>query len=204
MFSYLKSRWLLIPTFAIDFSSSNGLQTKKGTLHSLKNLNDYEASLYQVGSIFEKLSFDNAFITYGFGAYLPEERKISNCFPLNGNSKNPQIYGTIADVNSVYKEKLQSITLAGPTYFNPLLKRFLKNVRKVRDFKVYNVLMILSDGFIHDFEDSKETIVDLSEYACSIVIVGLGVEKFNMMEEFDGDDKVLTDRRGRQVRRDIV
>ena len=82
---------------------------------------------------------------------------------------------------------LNDVTLAGPTYFNPVLKQFYKNVNKLRNYKLYHILLLLTDGMIHDLEEAKKTIVDLSAYPCSIIIVGLGIDTFKHMEELDSD-----------------
>ena len=69
---------------------------------------------------------------------------------------------------------------------------------------VYNVLLLLTDGVIHDMPQTKQLLVDLSELPCSVIIIGVGNADFSMMEELDGDDGVLRDNRGRPVKRDIV
>ena len=69
---------------------------------------------------------------------------------------------------------------------------------------VYQILLILTDGVIFDMDETKSALVDLSELACSIIIVGVGSADFSQMEELDGDDGVLRDARGRKCARDIV
>jgi hypothetical protein len=43
------------------------------------------------------------------------------------------------------------------------------------------VLLILTDGEIHDMDAVKQLIVSNSGLPCSIVIMGVGSEKFEMM-----------------------
>ena len=51
----------------------------------------------------------------------------------------------------------------------------------------------------------KRLIVDASNLATSIVIVGIGEsEEFELMEELDSDDIILCDDDGRKSARDIV
>ena len=52
--------------------------------------------------------------------------------------------------------------------------------------------------------ETKELIVDLSNYACSIIIVGIGNADFETMEELDSDKQRLKDKKGRVCKRDIV
>ena len=68
----------------------------------------------------------------------------------------------------------------------------------------YNVLLILTDGTIHDMAYAKKRIVDLALFPASIIIIGLGDADFENMEELDGDDVRLTDDDGRVASRDIV
>jgi len=68
----------------------------------------------------------------------------------------------------------------------------------------YQVLLILTDGAIHDMEVVKARIVDASKLPTSVIIVGVGEADFSLMEELDCDGKLLTDSNGRQASRDIV
>lgn len=68
----------------------------------------------------------------------------------------------------------------------------------------YHVLLILTDGEIHDMPLTKDIIVEASGLPLSIIIIGVGTEKFKMMKELDGDKAVLRDTHGRATQRDIV
>jgi hypothetical protein len=46
---------------------------------------------------------------------------------------------------------------------------------------MYNVLLILTDGIIHDMNEVRERIIDSSVLPTSIIIVGVGEENFGMM-----------------------
>ena len=106
----------------------------------------------------------------------------------------------------LYHKAVRKTTLAGPTYFAELLKRFLNLIQYEREKydKTYSVLLILTDGCIHDMPETKQLIVELSYKPCSIVIIGIGEEDFSEMETLDADTKVLVDRFGRPAARDIV
>jgi hypothetical protein len=108
----------------------------------------------------------------------------------------------------VYRQTLPSIKFSGPTYFGPVLEAFLGHCRKQQGGikpTNYNVLLILTDGTIHDMPRTKQLIVELSELPCSIIIVGLGDAEFDNMHELDGDgSNKLCDESGRVCLRDIV
>jgi len=68
----------------------------------------------------------------------------------------------------------------------------------------YQILLILTDGEIHDMARVKQLIVDASSLPTSIIIVGIGQEEFELMVELDSDEQILTDHDGRKCMRDIV
>ena len=47
--------------------------------------------------------------------------------------------------------------------------------------------MILTDGIITDFEETKSAIVSASELPMSVIIIGVGDEDFSAMEALDSD-----------------
>ena len=50
----------------------------------------------------------------------------------------------------------------------------------------------------------RDLVCQAADLPVSIIIVGVGNEKFEMMQKLDGDDEPLTDRRGVKCSRDIV
>lgn len=96
--------------------------------------------------------------------------------------------------------------LGGPTLFNPLLKnisKFTHDNAKLHPDN-YTVLLILTDGDIHDMSDTVDTIVASSSLPLSIIIVGVGNENFSKMITLDSDDKKLRSSSGKLAKRDIV
>eukprot|EP00349_Pseudokeronopsis_sp_Brazil_P010849 CAMPEP_0202980734 /NCGR_PEP_ID=MMETSP1396-20130829/86602_1 /ASSEMBLY_ACC=CAM_ASM_000872 /TAXON_ID= /ORGANISM="Pseudokeronopsis sp., Strain Brazil" /LENGTH=54 /DNA_ID=CAMNT_0049720891 /DNA_START=1003 /DNA_END=1167 /DNA_ORIENTATION=- len=51
---------------------------------------------------------------------------------------------------------------------------------------------------------TKQLIVDSCDLPLSIIIVGVGNEKFDKMKELDGNEEVLRDASGKAAPRDIV
>jgi len=58
---------------------------------------------------------------------------------------------------------------------------------------LYNILLIITDGEIHDMPQTKSLIVQASKMPLSVIIVGVGQEKFKMMKELDSDGQALRD-----------
>jgi hypothetical protein len=68
----------------------------------------------------------------------------------------------------------------------------------------YFVLLILTDGEIHDMQDTIDLIVKGAHLPLSIVIVGLGDDRFENMIRLDADEEPLIDSEGNRMVRDIV
>jgi len=67
----------------------------------------------------------------------------------------------------------------------------------------YQVLLILTDGEIHDMQFTVDLIVSAAGLPLSIIIVGVGNADFANMVTLDGDNG-LTDSKGHRCPRDIV
>ena len=65
------------------------------------------------------------------------------------------------------------------------------------------MLLILTDGEIHDMNETKNVIVENSFLPISVVIVGIGNADFSKMCELDGDNGLYASN-GKKSPRDIV
>ena len=202
---YLRSGWAVSLVAAIDYTASNGEPSTPNSLHALNGNNQYEQALMNVGMVVEPYDSDKSFPVFGFGG-IPRHlgiNQVNHCFSMNGNMHNPEIVGIQAIVET-YKQTLPSIGLGGPTLFAPLLSEFKKYVESMAASCTYQVLLLLTDGTIHDMPQTIDLVCALSELPCSIIIVGVGNADFEAMEELDGDGGRLRDSRGRECARDIV
>ena len=95
--------------------------------------------------------------------------------------------------------------LAGPTYFAPLMSEAFKLARicKNEGSSIYQILLILTDGEIHDMDATVDLIVANTDVPISIIIVGVGAADFGNMVRLDGDNG-LFDSKGQKAMRDIV
>lgn len=50
------------------------------------------------------------------------------------------------------------------------------------------ILLILTDGAIHDMEECKDSLIKAAYLPMSIIIIGVGNADFSLMDELDGDD----------------
>lgn len=135
------------------------------------------------------------------------EKRASHFFPLSGKWENTSGNG-IEGVFEIYTNLVNSnkIRMSGPTLFAPMLdninKMAYENMKK--DPYCYSILLIMTDGVIHDMEETIEKVIDGAYLPLSIIIVGLGCEDFTYMEILDSDNYALRDQNGRVNERDII
>mmetsp|Transcript_23590 Transcript_23590/g.23259 ORF Transcript_23590/g.23259 Transcript_23590/m.23259 type:complete len:133 (-) Transcript_23590:188-586(-) len=127
---------------------------------------------------------------------------VSHCFNLNG-SPDPRIRG-FSNIFSTYKAAISNLCLSGPTRFSSFLKTLVAYVRSKLHLKIYHVMIVLTDGVIHDKEETTDLIVELSKYPVSLIIVGIGSDNFEAMKFLDSDSHILRNKSGEPAMRDIV
>jgi len=145
---------------------------------------------------------------FGFGAKPQKGGQTSHCFNLNQVVGHPKpVVGTPNELFAVYNQILQKVEFHGPTFFEPLLKTFIEesNLKFKANNNHYGVLLILTDGFIHDMDETIDLLVDSSATSpVSIIIVGIGKEDFADMHKLDSDSQALVNGKGVKAARDLV
>jgi len=177
---------------AIDFTYSNGTASNPTSLHYNGENNQYLQAIKAVGEILCEYDSDHKYPFFGFGGVPPNQTEVSHCFPLNGNSSNPEIQ-TIDSVIETYKDQVNQIKFLGPTYFAPVIKAAKEQVKACADQKMYHILLVLTDGEIHDMKETIEEVAEIAQdnLPMSIIIVGVGDEDFANMVKLDGDDVAI-------------
>ena len=99
---------------------------------------------------------------------------------------------------------MKGTSLSGPTYFKRILEVILERLKNPPGPNMYQILLILTDGIIHDMPETKNLIVECAKYPLSIIIVGIGNADFSNMVVLDGDDVRLRNTKGEAAVRDIV
>lgn len=190
-------------TIAIDFTASNGLFNQETCLHHISPTaeNDYQQIIKIIGSVLSEYDEDKKFLLLGFGGESPSIVD-KHVFPLSHDS--PYIYG-YDKVNEVYKQTLENkdFILSGPTHFSGVI-RYLMNVCRATGENIYHVMLIITDGVMHDEQETINSIVEASELPMSIIIVGVGFEDFSKLIKLDSDKTHLQTSSGRKSLRDIV
>jgi len=162
-------------------------------------MNSYERAIWSVGSILEPYDSTKTFPVWGFGGRPSTGQAVSHCFSLT----NGEVVG-VQGILGAYRSCLEAVELSGPTLFEHIIRTASDVARRSPPGDNYTVLLILTDGAIHDMPMTKSLIVDASVLPMSIIIVGIGNADFENMVELDCDSGMLADERGRKAARDIV
>ena len=194
-------------SIAIDYTGSNGDPKNPESLHycgNKRNPNQYEQVIKHIGELCQCYDFYKKFPSLGFGGVVPPLGETSHCFNITLN-RTEYIEG-LENVIAVYEKTLDEIKLDGPTYFCPIMKEnftLIKENDEQSETSVYHVILLITDGTIHDMDDFKKTLIKNSEKPFSVIVVGVGKEDFSNMFQLGGDDNVLEDKNGTKCNRDI-
>lgn len=186
---------------AIDFTASNGNPYDQNSLHHLdshpidRRPNQYEQVIQAVGNILAYYDTDQMYPVVGFGGKI--NGQVSHCFSLGPNGQ--EVHGVQGILNA-YAAALRpgGVQLSGPTLFAPLLSQLNSSVAHAMHAQPYsyNIQLILTDGEIHDMENTIDCIVQSSRMPISVIIVGIGNADFSKMDALDADDGPLRSRNG--------
>ncbi|KAJ7529821.1 hypothetical protein O6H91_15G067800 [Diphasiastrum complanatum] len=178
----------------IDFTKSNewtGKHSFNGrSLHAIGDIsNPYEQAISIIGRTLSPFDEDNLIPCFGFGdASTHDERVFSfhpNHRPCLGFTEALERYRAIAP----------HVKLSGPTSFAPVIDAATNIVDESGG--QYHVLVIIADGQVTRSIDTTagrlspqerstmDAIVTASNYALSIVLVGVGDGPWDMMKQFD-------------------
>ena len=193
-------------TVAIDFTGSNGNPKSPQSLHYQDpsgRPNQYVTAINSVGGIVQDYDSDKMFPSLGFGARVPPTGVVSHEFFLTLDVARPFCAG-VDGIVSAYYNSLNTVQLYGPTNFAPVINH-VANFAAAHQAEASNyfVLLILTDGIITDFDDTKRALVGASSLPMSVIIVGIGDEDFAAMDILDGDQHRLQ-YQGQVAKRDIV
>lgn len=183
--SGLESSQLVI---GVDFTKSN-LWTGKRTFNgrSLHDVQDqtaptpYVEALTIIANALWSFDDDHLIPAYGFGDEATRNKRVFS-FEEDG-----QPCKGLPRVLERYQEIASSVCLSGPTSFAPLIRQAIQLVRETNE---YHILLILADGQVEPqpcVQETTEAIVEASNYALSIIMVGVGDGPWDLMDKFDDE-----------------
>jgi len=208
---YIRGGTQLNVILGVDFTASNGDPDMLDSLHSLKfdgTMNEYQRAIQSVCSILLEYDTDKKVLAFGFGGkprfpnFAP--RGVQHCFPLTGDLNNPWV----SDLNGImhsYSDALNNTDLSGPTLFAPILHKAMEiaQYNKAHGSIEYTILLLITDGEIHDMESSINCLIKSADLPLSVIIVGVGKENFKNMMILDGDNGLIN-AQGVKAERDLV
>jgi len=188
---YLKGGLQVKPIFAVDFTSSNKEYTNSNSLHVIRKaggLNPYQKVINSLCEIILNYNFDKNAALLGFGGKPLGHAHTSHAFSLNGQEDNPWV-PTTPNILETYKKAVYEVTLGGPTCFEHILRKTMKIAKASKDqgSTTYYLLFILTDGLIHDMEQTLNCLVEAAKLPLSVIIVGIGDADLKKLDVFNGE-----------------
>lgn len=171
----------------VDFTASNDTNGQRSfggrSLHDISDPsspNPYMQALAIIAKALWDFDDDHLIPAYGFGDLHTGADKVFSFMENDGPCKG------LVGVTQRYQEIAKSVTLAGPTSFAPLIRQAVKLVRETNE---YHILLIVADGQVSrdQVKETTAAIVEASNYALSIVMVGVGDGPWGLMDRFDDD-----------------
>ncbi len=208
---YLRGGTQLAVMVAVDFTGSNGDPVSPDSLHAFKydgSLNEYQRAIMGVCDILLHYDSDKKVPMFGFGGKPRYPNfttpSVSHCFSMTGDQGNPWAYG-LDGIMQIYANTLQHVELSGPTLFSPVLQTAMKiaSQNKQEGSNEYTILLILTDGEIHDMEQTINCLIKSAQLPLSVIIIGVGKADFTNMIILDGDDGLFNSE-GVKAERDLV
>jgi len=140
--------------------------------------NPYQQALSIIAKALWDFDDDHMIPVYGFGDKSTRDTGI-----FSFNAKDAPCKGLTACVRR-YCELATSVELYGPTTFAPLIRQAVHLVRETNE---YHILVIIADGQVSPacLQPTIDAIVEASNYALSIVMVGVGDGPWHTMDHFD-------------------
>ncbi len=171
---------------AIDVTASNirsGLKTFGGkSLHTLSQtvLNPYQTCVTVLDRINKPFDDDGLIPCYYFGDVHTKNHSVR---PFKLDDEPCQ---GAAELLEVYARVIPTLTLSGGTNFAPIIHKAVEWVRRTGE---YHILYILTDGIVvdDDLKDTRQAIIEASQWALSIVIIGVGDGPWDEMKHLDND-----------------
>lgn len=180
----LESSQLMV---GVDFTESNDWNGSKNFGgRSLHNNSDpsqpspYLQSLEIIAKALWDMDDDHQIPAYGFGDVRTGPHAV-----FSFNEGDVPCKGLVACAKR-YKELAEATNFWGPTSFAPLIRQAVKLVRETNE---YHILVIIADGQVSkDYvQATTDAIVEASNYALSIVLVGVGDGPWDLMDRFDDE-----------------
>jgi Copine len=171
---------------AIDFTSSNGDPRLESSLHyqSQDIFNDYEETISAIGQALSIYSKSQEHSVWGFGSKFPGSDSVQHLFRCGPSNTVFGVDGILSAYRYIFETG--SFVMSGPTVFTKVIHAAALRARSHhnalrKDYLRYTVLLVITDGIMDDFDETKRKLEAYIELPLSVVFVGLGRSDFSVV-----------------------
>ena len=193
---------------AIDCTTANGNRKEREGLHHISDswLNDYQAALIKVGSVFDGYGGNKGYIMWGYGGHLQGEKGHKSYFVMGENIQGAdnlvKTYDKVLAANNKNLEMKQD----GELMHIIEAAMFRATNANQEGRQGYANLVILTTGAISDVQDCIDTICTAADDApLSITVIGIGSGDFTDAKKLvGGEDGKLEHSNGVPISRNNI
>ena len=193
---------------AIDCTAANGDWRQEKSLHysSESWLNDYQATLVKVGTVFDGYGRDKGYTMWGYGGVMQGVPTQKSYFVMGDNIRSAD--NLVKTYDKAFSKNNKKLGMLEEGSLQHLLEAAMfraSNANK-NGRQCYATLVILTAGKISDVQESIDTICAAAEDTpLSIALIGIGNSDFADANKLvGGDDGKLQDSNGVPIARHNV
>lgn len=174
--------------FAIDCTILNGDWRDESSqhYHSSTWLNDYQAAIHKIATVYGAFEGDKDYTLWGYGACMNGQQTHA---PFTMGEKLKDADALVEAYDKHFSEDNESFDLGKDGYLKPVIQAGMYRAIKLNQkSQCYSTLVILTTGEITDLTESIDVICSAAEDApMSIVIIGVGTGDFQFMDLLTGN-----------------
>lgn len=173
--------------FAIDCTKANGDWRDEASqhYHSSTWLNDYQAAIHKIATVYGSFEGDKDYILWGYGACINGQQTHS---PFLMGEKLKDADALVESYDAYFSATNESFDLGKDGYLKPVIQAGMyRAIKSNQTSQCYSTLVILTTGEITDLTETIDVICAAAEDApLSIVIIGVGTGDFQLMDILTG------------------
>jgi Copine/C2 domain len=183
MLQYISGGCRMDLMFAIDCTIANGDWRDEASqhFHSSTWLNDYQAAIHKIATVYGAFEGRKDYTLWGFGATLNGQQTHA---PFLMGERLQDADALIEAYDRHFSEENSSYDLGKDGYWKPVIQAGMyKAVKSNQQSQCYSTLVILTTGEIADLTETIDVTCAAAEEApMSIVIIGVGTGDFQFMD----------------------
>jgi Copine/C2 domain len=187
MLQYISGGCRMDLMFAIDCTKANGDWRDESSqhYHSSTWLNDYQAAIHKIATVYGAFEGEKDFVLFGYGAKMNGQQTHAP-FLMGEKLKDPDTL--IEAYDRHFSEENTSFELGKEGFLKPVIQAGMyRSIKSNQQAQCYSTLVILTTGEITDLVESIDVICAAAEDApLSIVIIGVGTGDFQFMDILTG------------------